>query len=103
MSFVILADICHSYQAFNTTYSDTGLFGVYMVCEPLQCDDISKAVLEAWHRVGNSITESELDEAKNRLITQLLNQQNSELSLDMMQTMNIDFDRLIDISFVFFL
>lgn len=57
------------------TYSDTGLFGVYYVCEPLQCEDFAKEALDAWHRTAYGITEAELDEAKNRLITQLLNQQ----------------------------
>lgn len=52
-----------------------------MICEPMQCDDISKAVLEAWHRVSYGITDAELDEAKNRLVTLLLNQQSSMLSL----------------------
>ncbi|XP_055315672.1 mitochondrial-processing peptidase subunit beta-like [Sitodiplosis mosellana] len=70
-------EICHSYQAFNITYSDTGLFGVYSVCEPLQCEHISKAVLEAWHRVSYSITDAELDQAKNRLITKLLAEQST--------------------------
>lgn len=65
-------EICHNYQAFNITYSDTGLFGIYAVCEPEQCDDISKAILDAWHRVSYSITDAELEEAKNRLITKLL-------------------------------
>jgi len=70
-------EICHSYEAFNITYSDTGLFGVYTVCEPMQCDAIAKAIMEAWHRVSYGITDAELDQAKNRLITQLLNQQST--------------------------
>jgi len=74
-------EICHNYQAFNITYSDTGLFGVYAVCEPLQCDQISKAILDAWHRVSYSITDAELEEAKNRLITKLLTQQSSSKGL----------------------
>ncbi|XP_031634630.1 mitochondrial-processing peptidase subunit beta-like [Contarinia nasturtii] len=70
-------ELCHNYKAFNTTYSDTGLFGVYIVCEPMQCDEISRSALKTWHRIANSITDAELDQAKNRLITQLLSQQNS--------------------------
>lgn len=77
MSFIfpLITEICHNYQPFNTTYSDTGLFGVYTVCEDLQCDDIAMAVMQAWKRVSYSITDAELDQAKNRLITQILNQQ----------------------------
>ncbi|XP_031634631.1 mitochondrial-processing peptidase subunit beta-like [Contarinia nasturtii] len=70
-------ELCHNYKAFNTTYSDTGLFGVYIVCEPMQCDEISRSALKTWHRIANSITDAELDQAKNRLITQLLSQQSS--------------------------
>lgn len=77
---MLISEICHNYQTFNTTYTDTGLFGVYTVCEPLQCDDIAMAVLEAWKRVSYSITDAELDEAKNRLITQILTQQNGTLT-----------------------
>jgi len=28
----------HSFQSFNTCYKDTGLWGVYWVCDPLQCE-----------------------------------------------------------------
>lgn len=28
----------HSFQSFNTCYKDTGLWGVYFVCEPLKCE-----------------------------------------------------------------
>lgn len=61
-----------------------------MICEPMQCDDISKAVLEAWHRVSYGITDAELDEAKNRLVTLLLNQQSSMLSLLLPYNSNSD-------------
>lgn len=27
-------NLCHSFQSFNTCYTDTGLWGLYMVCEP---------------------------------------------------------------------
>lgn len=76
--FVLFLEICHSYQAFNLTYSDTGLFGIYTVCEPEQLEQISKNILDAWHRVSYSITDSELEEAKNRLITKLLTETSSK-------------------------
>jgi len=31
-------DLCHSFQSFNTCYKDTGLWGIYFVCDPLQCE-----------------------------------------------------------------
>lgn len=33
-----LTDLCHSFQSFNTCYKDTGLWGIYFVCDPLQCE-----------------------------------------------------------------
>lgn len=67
-----MLDMCHNARAFNITYSDTGLFGVYSVCEPMQCEDVSAATMDAWHRLSYSITDAELDIARNRLINQLL-------------------------------
>lgn len=28
----------HSFQSFNTCYKDTGLWGIYFVCEAMQCE-----------------------------------------------------------------
>ena len=32
------ANLCHSFQSFNTCYKDTGLWGIYVVCEPMMCE-----------------------------------------------------------------
>lgn len=32
------SSLCHSFQSFNTCYKDTGLWGIYFVCDPLQCE-----------------------------------------------------------------
>jgi len=31
-------NLAHSYQSFNTCYTDTGLWGMYFVCDPLKCE-----------------------------------------------------------------
>ena len=31
-------NLCHSFQSFNTCYKDTGLWGIYFVCEPMMCE-----------------------------------------------------------------
>ncbi|GJD11267.1 Probable mitochondrial-processing peptidase subunit beta [Galdieria sulphuraria] len=36
---------CQSVMSYNTTYTDTGLFGVYAVAEPVELDDVGYAVL----------------------------------------------------------
>lgn len=60
------------------TYSDTGLFGVYATCEPLQCEETAETILNNWRRLSISITDAELEEAKNRLITKLLRDLNGK-------------------------
>lgn len=57
----------------------------------MQCDDISKAILDAWHRVSYGISDAELDTAKNRLITKLLNEQSSKLHLLLVPILNFLF------------
>lgn len=40
--------LCHSFQAFHTTYSDTGLLGVYFVTDKHHIDDMMFTVQNAW-------------------------------------------------------
>ena len=37
-SYSAQSNLCHSFQSFNTCYKDTGLWGIYFVCEPMKCD-----------------------------------------------------------------
>jgi processing peptidase subunit beta len=30
--------LAHSFQSFNTCYKDTGLWGIYFVCDPMKCE-----------------------------------------------------------------
>ncbi|KAJ3250836.1 55 kDa erythrocyte membrane protein [Boothiomyces macroporosus] len=70
-------NLANSFMSFNTSYSDTGLFGTYIVSENFkQLDDLSHALQQEWHRVCLSVTEAEVFRAKNQLKTSLL------LSLD---------------------
>lgn len=32
------ANLAHSFQSFNTSYKDTGLWGIYYVCDGMKCD-----------------------------------------------------------------
>lgn len=67
-------------EPFNITYSDTGLFGAYIVCEPMQSEGAVGSLIDAWHRLSYSITDAELETAKNRLITHLLKKHSSKLT-----------------------
>jgi len=73
-----LAVICasegraHSFQSFNTCYTDTGLWGMYFVSEKMLIDDMLNAVQGEWMRLCTSVTDFEVDRAKNLLITNML-------------------------------
>lgn len=65
-----------SYMAFNTCYKDTGLWGVYGVCEP--DDDALRKFIGAfqaeWRRIFRSSSPGEVQRAKNLLKTMMLAQ-----------------------------
>uniref|UniRef100_A0A7G3AJR8 Mitochondrial-processing peptidase subunit beta n=1 Tax=Lutzomyia longipalpis TaxID=7200 RepID=A0A7G3AJR8_LUTLO len=64
--------LCHSFQSFNTCYKDTGLWGIYFVCDPLKCEDMLFNVQSEWMRLCTMVTDSEVDRAKNLLKTNML-------------------------------
>ncbi|XP_037745127.1 mitochondrial-processing peptidase subunit beta isoform X1 [Chelonia mydas] len=65
-------NLCHSFQSFNTCYTDTGLWGLYMVCEPSTVQDMMHFVQREWIRLCTSVTESEVSRATNLLKTNML-------------------------------
>lgn len=65
-----------SFMAFNTCYKDTGLWGLYGVCEP-DHDAVRiflGAVQAEWRRLHRSVSPGEVQRAKNLLKTLLLAQ-----------------------------
>ncbi|XP_077982614.1 mitochondrial-processing peptidase subunit beta-like [Glandiceps talaboti] len=66
------ANLCHSFQSFNTCYTDTGLWGMYFVSDGLTVEDMMFYVQKEWMRICTSVTESEVDRAKNLLKTNML-------------------------------
>ncbi|GAB1289437.1 Mitochondrial-processing peptidase subunit beta [Apodemus speciosus] len=44
-------NLCHSFQSFNTSYTDTGLWGLYMVCEQATVADMLHVVQKEWRQV----------------------------------------------------
>ncbi|XP_007426984.2 mitochondrial-processing peptidase subunit beta [Python bivittatus] len=65
-------NLCHSFQSFNTCYTDTGLWGLYMVCEGTTIEDMMHFVQREWIHLCTSVTESEVARAKNLLKTNML-------------------------------
>lgn len=66
------AGMAHSFQSFNTCYKDTGLWGIYFVGESLQLDDFLLNVQQEWMKLCTSVTEGEVERAKNLLKTNML-------------------------------
>ncbi|XP_014784742.1 mitochondrial-processing peptidase subunit beta [Octopus bimaculoides] len=65
-------NLCHSFQAFNTCYTDTGMWGIYFVSEKLSIDDMIFNIQNEWMRLCSNVTDFEIQRAKNLLKTNLL-------------------------------
>jgi len=62
-----------SVSAFNTTFSDSGLFGVYAVCEPAAAASVATDLTKALASLKNASAD-ELNKAKAQLKVQFLRQ-----------------------------
>ncbi|KAI5988987.1 Metalloenzyme, LuxS/M16 peptidase-like protein [Pisolithus albus] len=70
-------NLANSFMSFSTSYSDTGLWGIYLVSENLMnLDDLAHFTLKEWARMSMSPTNVEVERAKSQLKAGLL------LSLD---------------------
>ncbi|XP_058797790.1 mitochondrial-processing peptidase subunit beta [Phymastichus coffea] len=65
-------ELCHSFQSFNTCYKDTGLWGVYFICEPMQIEDMVWNIQQEWMKICTNLREKDVDRAKNILKTNML-------------------------------
>jgi len=70
-------DLAHSYMAFNTSYNDTGLLGVYLVCPDNKLNDAIWYTLDNLVRFCHDVSEDELTRAKTQLKSQMLMQLDS--------------------------
>lgn len=76
-SFVHKHQLANSFMSFSTSYSDTGLWGIYLITEAFtKIDDLVHFALREWSRLAQSVSESEVERAKAQLKASLL------LSLD---------------------
>ncbi|KAH8085953.1 Metalloenzyme, LuxS/M16 peptidase-like protein [Cristinia sonorae] len=70
-------NLANSFMSFSTSYSDTGLWGIYLVTENLiNLDDVTHFTLKEWTRMALGPTQVEVERAKSQLKASLL------LSLD---------------------
>lgn len=50
---------------------DTGLWGIYFVCDPMQCADMITQIQREWTKLCTSVTEKDVTRAKNILKTNM--------------------------------
>ncbi|KAG6820626.1 hypothetical protein H0H93_014229 [Arthromyces matolae] len=66
-------NLANSFMSFSTSYSDTGLWGIYLVSENLvNLDDLLHFTLREWTRMSIAPTEVEVERAKSQLKAGLL-------------------------------
>ncbi|KAI0031174.1 mitochondrial processing peptidase beta subunit [Vararia minispora EC-137] len=66
-------ELANSYMSFSTSYSDTGLWGIYIVSENLRnLDDVMHFTLREWARMSMAPTTAEVERAKSQLKVSLL-------------------------------
>jgi processing peptidase subunit beta len=65
--------LANSFMSFSTSYSDTGLWGIYLVSENYEnLDDLVHFTLKEWSRLSIAVTEAEVERAKAQLKASLL-------------------------------
>ncbi|KAF9453122.1 hypothetical protein P691DRAFT_801991 [Macrolepiota fuliginosa MF-IS2] len=66
-------NLANSFMSFSTSYSDTGLWGIYLVSENLRnLDDLMHFTLKEWTRMSVGPSEVEVERAKSQLKAALL-------------------------------
>jgi processing peptidase subunit beta len=70
-----------SVLTFNTSYKDTGLFGVYAVAEPVRLNDLSWIIMESMVRLCHKVTDEEVARARNQLKATMISQMDSASSI----------------------
>lgn len=67
-------EMCHSYMSFNTMYKDSGLFGVYAICDPKTVQDMMWHVTDKMVALCHTVTEEDVARAKTQLKSLMLMQ-----------------------------
>ncbi|XP_075870543.1 cytochrome b-c1 complex subunit 1, mitochondrial [Nelusetta ayraudi] len=69
-------NLCHSFQAFHSSYSDTGLLGIHFVADKHYIEDMMHWSQNAWMNLCTTVTESDIARGKNALKASLVAQLN---------------------------
>lgn len=75
--FVHKHELANSFMSFSTSYSDTGLWGIYLVSDNItRVDDLVHFAIKEWMRLCTNVSGAEVERAKAQLKASIL------LSLD---------------------
>ncbi|KAM8868124.1 cytochrome b-c1 complex subunit 1, mitochondrial [Synchiropus picturatus] len=69
-------NLCHSFQAFHSSYSDTGLLGIHFVTDKHNIEDMMHWSQNAWMNLCTTVTESDVARGKVALKASLIGQLN---------------------------
>ncbi|KAL9075784.1 MAG: hypothetical protein Q9157_003913 [Trypethelium eluteriae] len=76
-TFINKYGLANSFMSFSTSYSDTGLWGIYLVTDNItRIDDLVHFTLREWSRLSQNVSAAEVERAKAQLKASIL------LSLD---------------------
>jgi processing peptidase subunit beta len=64
--------LANSFSSFHTSYSDTGLWGTYAVCEHDTIEDFVYELQQEWMRISTNCTKHDVERAKNQLKASML-------------------------------
>ncbi|RHY33139.1 hypothetical protein DYB32_001822 [Aphanomyces invadans] len=67
-------ELAHSFMTFNTSYQDTGIFGVYAVADKYKLNDLTWYVMESLVRLVHKTSDDEVERAKTQLKASILMQ-----------------------------
>eukprot|EP00054_Salpingoeca_dolichothecata_P008055 m.46020 g.46020 ORF g.46020 m.46020 type:complete len:465 (-) comp17478_c0_seq1:154-1548(-) len=65
-------NLAHNYMSYHSSYTDTGLWGIYAECDHNTIEDFIYEVQQEWMRVCTSLKKFEVDCAKNQLKASML-------------------------------
>lgn len=64
-------NLCVSFQSFNTCYKDTGLWGIYFVCDRLKVFFFLEKLHQNWQELCSIVGPADVNRAKNILKTNI--------------------------------
>ncbi|KAF1851465.1 uncharacterized protein K460DRAFT_373473 [Cucurbitaria berberidis CBS 394.84] len=72
-NFISQNNLANSFMSFSTSYSDTGLWGIYLTSSNVtSLDDLVHFTLREWSRLSMNVTSAEVERAKAQLKASIL-------------------------------